>query len=153
MGATVALRAGRIALEAVLGTGLGLVGEFIGAYIGVNIDILSGHESAAGFSAGAAVGAILAVAPGVWLGGTLMSGDGAFGWTMLGGAIGTAASAVVLGIKNNTATLIVAGLLPVISSILGYELSSHHRRAKKPSSGVSIVPTAGPNGVGVVGVF
>jgi hypothetical protein len=144
------LRVARVALEAVLGTGLGLLGEFAGAYVGLNIDILSHHESGAGFSVGAAFGAILAVAPGVWLGGSALAGDGAFGWTMLGGATGTVASAIVLGIKNNTATSVVAAALPVLGSILGYELSSNRRRQPSP---VSVMPTIGPNSVGLAGVF
>jgi len=138
------LQVARVALEAVLGAGVGFLGELTGAYVGLNIDILSGHESAAGLSIGAAFGAILAVAPGVWLGGTALGGDGSFGWTMLGGAIGTAASAALIGIKNNTATLVIAAALPVISSILGYELSAHRHK---------ILPTVGPSGVGVTGVF
>jgi hypothetical protein len=138
------LQVARIALEAVLGAGIGFLGELTGAYVGLNIDILSGHESAAGLSIGAAFGAILAVAPGVWLGGTALGGDGSFGWTMLGGAIGTAASAALIGIKNNTATLVIAAALPVLSSILGYELSAHRHK---------ILPTVGANGVGVTGVF
>jgi hypothetical protein len=141
------LRIARIALEAVLGTGLGLLGELAGGYIGTNIDTLAGHESAAGVSIGIAFGAILTVAPGVWLGGSAMAGDGSFGWTMLGGAVGTALGAILIGIKNNTATVVIGAGLPVVGSILGYELSSNLKRAP------AVTPVVGPNSVGLAGVW
>jgi hypothetical protein len=147
-------RAARIGVEAVLGGGVGAVGELVGAYAGLNIDLLNGREGGVGTSLGAALGAVLTVAPAVWLGGRVMGGDGSFGWTLLGGTAGTALAAGIIAIKNTTATWVIAALMPVAGAILGYELSSHRKRPPaQASTGVTIVPSLGPNSIGIVGVF
>src|SRR5690349_375079 len=66
------LRVVRIGVEAVLGTGVSLAGELLGAYAGLNVDLLSGREAGLGASLGAAVGAMLTAGPAVWLGGKAM---------------------------------------------------------------------------------
>jgi len=145
---------GRIAVEAVLGAALGAIPEVGGAYIGLSIDVLAGHEAGAGLSLGAALGAMLGVAPAVWLGGRAMGGDGALGWTLLGGAAGTGVAAAILAIKNSTGTLVIAALMPVIGSVVAYELSSHDRSAAEPVvTTVTVMPTFGPTSVGLAGTF
>ncbi len=147
------MRVARIAVELVLGTGVSLGGELLGAYAGLNVDLLSGREAGLGASLGAAVGAILTAAPAVWLGGRAMGGDGSFGWTMLGGAAGTAVSVVIIAIKNTTAAWGIAAAMPVLGAVAGYELSSHRHRSEAPQPAVSVTPVLGPTSVGVAGVF
>jgi len=146
-------RVARIGVELVLGTGVSLAGELLGAYAGLNVDLLSGREAGLGASLGAAVGAILAAGPAVWLGGKAMGGDGSFGWTMLGGAAGTAVSAVLIAIKNTTAMWGLAAAMPVLGAVAGYELSSHRHKSEAPAPAVSITPVLGPTSVGLAGVF
>jgi hypothetical protein len=145
------VRAARIGVELVLGAGLGALGELTGIYVGLNADILSGHDGGLGLSLGAAIGAMLSVAPAVWCGGAAMGGDGSFGWTMLGGAAGTVLSAGILAINHGMAAVVIAAAVPVIGSVLGYELSSHRKRGT--ATGVAIMPTLSPNGAGIAGVF
>ncbi len=153
------MRVVRIGVEAVLGAGLGAVGEITGFYFATNADLLLGGDGSKGVVWGAALGSLMAVAPGVWLGGGVMGGDGSFGWTFLGGAAGTGIAAIILAIKQTTATTVLAAAMPVLGSIAGYELSSNGHRPSTDSSpapsssGISITPSVGPNHIGVVGTF
>src|SRR5690242_13526205 len=70
------MRVARVAVELVLGGGLGALSEVTGAFIGLSVDVAAGREAGAGLGIGTAVGAALGVAPGVWLGGYAMGGDG-----------------------------------------------------------------------------
>jgi len=146
------LRVGRIGLEAVMGTGLGAAPEVLGAYVGLSIDVSSGHDAGAGLDIGTALGAAIGVGSAVYLAGHLMSGDGAYGWSVLGSTTGTGLAAVVLSIKSTRATLVLAAALPVAGAITGYELSSHDRRARR-SRGFSLVPAFGRSSVGFAGAF
>lgn len=146
------LRAGRIGLEVVMGTGLGAVPEVVGAYAGLSIDVTSGHDAGAGLDIGTALGAAIGVGSAVYLAGHLMSGDGAYGWSVLGSTAGTGLAAAVLSIKSTSATLVLAAALPVAGAIAGYELSSHDRRARKPER-FSLVPAFGRSSVGFAGAF
>jgi hypothetical protein len=147
------LRVARIGVELVLGSGLGALGVLTGMYVGLYADVHSGREGGAGVSIGAALGAALSAAPAVWAGGSIMGGDGSFGWTLLGGAAGTVLSGIVLAIKNVSATVGIAAALPVLGAIAGYELSSNARRPTPASSGVTIAPTVGLGSVGLAGSF
>ncbi len=147
------LRVARIGVEVVLGTGLGAIGELSGGYVGFNVDVLSGHEAGPGLAIGTLLGATLGVAPGVWLGGRTLGGDGSWGWSLIGGALGSGLGAAVLAIKNSTATLIIALALPVLGSITGYELSSNPKRAPESSGGLTVMPSIGLNSIGLVGAF
>lgn len=149
------VRVARIGVELVLGSGLGALGVLTGMYVGLYADVHSGREGGAGVSIGAALGAALSAAPAVWAAGSIMGGDGSFGWTLLGGAAGTVLSGIVLAIKNVSATVGIAAALPVLGAIAGYELSSNARRpaASASPSGVSIAPTVGLGSVGVAGSF
>jgi len=146
------LRVGRIGLEAVMGAGLGAVPEVLGAYAGLSIDVTSGHDAGAGLDIGTALGAAIGVGSAVYLAGHLMSGDGAYGWSVLGSTAGTGLAAAVLSIKSTSATLVFAAVLPVAGAITGYELSSHDRRARR-SKGFSVVPAFGRSSVGFAGAF
>jgi hypothetical protein len=146
------MRVARVALEVVLGAATGAALEVGGAYVGLNFDILAGHEVGAGTYIGTTLGAILGVAPGVYLAGYAMGGDGSYGWTVLGSLVGIGGAAAILAIRSNTTTLGIAAALPVLGAIAGYELSSHERRSPKPER-VSVVPVIGPTAVGLVGKF
>ncbi|MBS2026607.1 MAG: hypothetical protein JST54_01780 [Deltaproteobacteria bacterium] len=155
--AALGLRAGRMGVEFLLGAGIGVPSEVVGAYAGLSVDVASGHEAGAGLWIGTAVGA-LGTAPGVWLGGRAMGGDGSFGWTLIGSAAGTGAAAGLLGIKSTQATLMIAGTLPIFGAMAGYEMSSHTRL--KPAVelephrlALRVVPSIGPNSVGISGIF
>jgi hypothetical protein len=146
------LRVGRIGLEAVMGTGLGAVPEVLGAYIGLSIDVTSGHDAGAGLDLGTALGAAVGVGSAVYLAGHLMSGDGAYGWSVLGSTAGTGLAAALLSIKSTSATLVFAAALPVAGAITGYELSSHDRRTRRPKM-FSLVPAFGRSSLGLAGAF
>jgi hypothetical protein len=144
-------------VEFLLGVGIGVPSEVVGAYAGLSIDVASGREAGAGLWIGTAIGA-LGTAPGVWLGGRAMGGDGSFGWTLIGSTAGTGVAAALLGIKSTQATLVFAATLPIFGAVAGYELSSHTRRTPTPDPephrlALTVVPTIGPNSVGLAGIF
>ncbi len=151
------IRVARIGVELVLGTLFGAGLGALGAYAGLNVDLAAGHESGAGLALGTSFGVALGVAPGVWLGGRAMDGDGSFGWTLLGSAVGTAISATFLAFDSKPGLLFLGATIPLSSSILAFELSSHVKRtshvtvAKPPSA--KIMPSLSPRFVGVVGTF
>ena len=135
-----------------MGSALGAVPEVLGAYVGLSVDVTSGHEAGAGLDLGAALGAAVGVGSAVYLAGYLMSGDGAYGWSVLGSTAGTGLAATLLTIKSTSATLVFAAALPVAGAIAGYELSSHDRRARK-LRGISLVPAFGRSSLGLAGAF
>lgn len=142
-----ALRVARVAVETVLAAGLGAVTGVAGAYAGLNVDLLSGHEAGPGLSLGTALLYPLGVAPGVWLGGYAMGGDGSFGWTLLGSAVGTGGSAALLALSDKPPMLAFAATVPIVAAIVGYELSSHRRRAKaapRPAAQGTLLPGVAP---------
>ena len=143
-------------METLLGAGLGAIGGLAGAYAGLNVDLLSGHEAGAGLSVGTAFGYTLGAAPGIWLAGRAMGGDGAFGWTLLGCALGTGVSAALLALDDRPPMLAFAATVPLLGGIVGYELSSHSRRAKpaaRAAASTLLRPTLGPRSVGLAGAF
>lgn len=152
----VMIRGARVAAEAVLGTGLGALLGIIGAYAGLNVDLGNGREAGTGFGLGTGLGVTLGVAPGVWVAGYAMGGDGSFGWTLLASAAGTGISAGLLKIDNRPGMIAVASAIPVLSAIIGYELSSHLRRGKastEPPLALTWTPTVGLGYLGVAGAF
>ena len=150
------VRSARIAVEALLGFGLGALFGVLGAYAGLNFDLGQGHEAGAGFALGAAFGVPLGVTPGVWLAGKSMGGDGNLGWTLLGAALGTGVSAGLLAADHKSGMIAFASTVPVAGAIAGYELSSHFRRpapaSEKPAA-VSWTPMIGLGYVGVAAAF
>jgi len=154
-GRAATIRIARVGVELVLGTLFGAALGSLGAYAGLNVDLASGKESGAGFALGTSFGVALGVAPGVWLGGRAMGGDGSIGWTLLGSAVGTGISAAILEANSSPGMLFLGATIPLSTSILAFELSSHLRResAKKPAPSAKILPSIGPRYVGVSGVF
>jgi hypothetical protein len=149
----IVLRGGRVALESVIGAGLGALGLVAFGYVGVLVDQLGGRDSGPALQIGAALGATFGVAPGVWLGGKALGGDGLLGWTLVGSAVGTAASAAVLAIRQNAFTLTLGALFPLIGAVLGYELSSHTKKPPEETPKLTIAPALSPTSAGVVGTF
>jgi hypothetical protein len=84
-----------------------------------------------------------------------MGGDGSFGWTLLGSALGTGVSSALLAIDDKPAMLAFAATVPVATAIVAYELSSHTRRAKPGRSTAQrlLLPTLGPTSIGLVGTY
>lgn len=152
-GRATAIRVARVGVELVLATLFGAGLGALGAYAGLNADLVAGNEAGAGLGLGASFGVALGVAPGVWLGGRMMGGDGSFGWTLLGSAVGTAISASMLAFDSRPGMLFLGGTIPVSLSILAFELSSHVKHAAHAASAVSFIPTLGPRFVGVAGTF
>jgi len=154
-GRAATIRLARIGVELVLGTLFGAGLGTLGAYAGLNVDLASGKESGAGFALGTSFGVALGVAPGVWLGGRSMGGDGSIGWTLLGSALGTGVSAALLAADSSPGMLFLGATIPLSTSILAFELSSHlrHESAKKRAPAAKILPSIGPRYVGVTGVF
>ncbi len=155
-GRATTIRVARIGVELVLGTLLGAGLGALGAYAGLNADLAAGNEAGIGLGLGASFGVALGVGPGVWIGGTAMGGDGSFGWTLIGSAVGTGISAGLLAANSQPGMLFLGGTIPVAFSILAYELSSHvkktaARHAEKASA--RVMPSLGPRYVGVVGSF
>ena len=157
MGRATAIRVARIGVELVLGTLFGAGLGALGAYAGLNADLAAGNESGPGLGLGTSFGVALGVAPGVWLGGRAMNGDGSFGWTLLGSAVGTGISAAMLAANSQPGMLFLGATIPVSLSILAFELSSHTKKAaadsaRKPPA-AKVIPSLGPRFVGVVGTF
>ncbi len=154
-GRATVIRGSRIGVELVLGTLLGAGLGALGAYAGLNADLAGGNEAGVGLGLGASFGVALGVAPGVWLGGRAMGGDGSFGWTLLGSAVGTGISATLLAFNSSPGMLVLGASIPLSLSILAFELSSHTRRVhtqSKPAS-AQVVPSIGPRYVGLSGTF
>ena len=155
LGRKTTIRLARIGVEMVLGTLLGAGLGSLGAYAGLNIDLATGNEAGVGFGLGTSFGVALGVAPGVWLGGLSMGGDGSFGWTLLGSAVGTGIAASLLAVDSRPGMLFLGATLPVAFAIFAYELSSHNRKPHaaptKPSA--KIIPSLGPRFVGLAGTF
>jgi hypothetical protein len=154
-GRAATIRLARVGVELVLGTLFGAGLGSLGAYAGLNVDLAQGKESGAGFAIGTSFGVALGVAPGVWLGGRAMGGDGSIGWTLLGSALGTGISAALLAVDSSPGMLFLGATIPLSTSILAFELSSHLRKesAKKTAPSAKILPSVGPRYVGVTGVF
>lgn len=84
-----------------------------------------------------------------------MGGDGSFGWTLLGSAVGSGISAAILAADSRPGLLFIGATIPVALSILAFEMSAHVKKsqaASKPAS-AKILPSVGPRSVGVVGTF
>ncbi|HSQ62048.1 MAG TPA: hypothetical protein VLM85_02495 [Polyangiaceae bacterium] len=156
-GRATTIRVARIGVELVLGTLFGAGLGALGAYAGLNADLAAGNESGVGLGLGTSFGVALGVAPGVWLGGRAMGGDGSFGWTLLGSAVGTGISAAMLAANSQPGMLFLGATIPVSLSILAFELSSHTRKEAQPSPAkppsARVIPSLGPRFVGVVGTF
>jgi hypothetical protein len=155
LGRKTTIRLARIGVEMVLGTLFGAGLGSLGAYAGLNIDLATGNEAGVGLGLGTSFGVALGVAPGVWLGGLAMGGDGSFGWTLLGSALGTGLAASILAVDSSPGLLFLGATLPVSFSILAYELSSHNRKAHvpPPKPSARIIPSLGPRFVGIAGIF
>jgi hypothetical protein len=151
--ASAAWRVTRVGVELIGGALLAAPAVISGAVLGTTIDHAAGHEASAGLAAFTALGAALGSAPGVWVAGYLMRGNGSFWWTLAGSTLGTAISAVLLAIKNDVAMLAVSAVLPVAGAVIGYELSSSGLRPAPASRSVAVVPTFGLTSVGLSGAF
>ncbi len=156
-GRATAIRITRVGVELILGTLFGAGLGALGAYAGLNADLAAGNEAGVGLALGTSFGVTLGVAPGVWLGGRAMDGDGSFGWTLLGSAVGTGISAAILAVDSKPGLLFIGATIPVSLSILAFELSSHVKKSaravetKAPSA--KIIPAFSPRFVGVAGTF
>ena len=156
-GRATVIRVARIGVEMVLGTLLGAGLGSLGAYAGLNADLAAGNESGVGLALGTSFGVALGVGPGVWLGGRAMGGDGSFGWSLLGSAVGAGISAGILAVDSSPGMLFIGATIPVALSILAFELSAHTKKpapapASKPAA-ARLAPSIGPRFVGVVGTF
>jgi hypothetical protein len=154
-GRALTIRLARIGVEMVLGTLLGAGLGALGAYAGLNADLAAGNSAGVGFGLGTTFGVALGVGPGVWLGGRAMGGDGSFGWTLLGSAVGSGISAAILAADSRPGLLVIGATIPVAFSILAFELSAHVKKAQAPSKPPSarVVPSVGPRYMGVAGTF
>jgi hypothetical protein len=160
-GRATVIRLARVGVEMVLGTLFGAGLGALGAYAGLSADLAAGNESGVGLGLGASFGVALGVGPGVWLGGRAMGGDGSFGWTLLGSAVGTGISAAILAADSRPGLLFIGATIPVSMSVLAFELSSHAKKgatsmstpSKSAAAKVRVIPSLGPRFVGVVGTF
>ncbi len=156
VGRATTIRVARIGVELVLGTLFGAGLGALGAYAGLNADLAAGNEAGVGLALGASFGVALGVAPGVWLGGRAMNGDGSFGWTLLGSAVGTGISAAILAVDSAPGLMFLGATIPVSLSILAFELSAHTKKPAPASTkppAAQVMPTLGPRYVGIVGAF
>jgi len=147
------IRLARIGVELVLGTLLGAGLGALGAYAGLSADLATSGEAGPGLALGASFGVALGVAPGVWLGGRVMGGDGSFGWTLLGAAVGTGISAGILEVNSRPGLLFLGATIPGSLSILAFERSSHTKKPAPAKPTAKLMPSLGPRFVGVAGVF
>ncbi len=141
------------------GLAVGFLGGFLLAdSVSCGIDDCNqGRRIAVGLGA---VGLGLGAASGVYLAGSLMDARGRYLPTLLGGLAGAGlplAVSAITGADVESAPILVSFLaLPVVGSILGYELSNPlSRRTASPSAGVLPTVALTPDGgaLGLVGRF
>jgi hypothetical protein len=120
----------RLAIESLMGLGLGVVGLIPGSLYLLSFAFCDDCDTGAEpflFALGlGAVGLTGGTALGVKVGGALMGGEGQFAPTLLGSLIGTVVGAFVaipFGIAIEGAWIVPLLALPVTGAIIGYELS------------------------------
>ena len=117
-----------------------LVGGVLGAVVCERTDM--GRDPSTGCLGGMLVGGFLGLAQGyalgVWWGGEVVGGDGSLLLTLLGGALGTALSVVLIQTSNGSAQgLSYTVPVPIIlGSHLGYELSQRSPPAVSSRPGI-----------------
>jgi hypothetical protein len=133
-------RGARIALEALGGAAAGLGGSLLGFAAGCAYGRSTGDDLwGIGCIVYGALGAIVVdaavIAPGVYLVGRGLGGQGGLGWTYLGEVSGGAVSILLVALLSDTtdsgALGAVISLLPLAGAVVGYELS-HDYYASRP---------------------
>lgn len=120
-------RAERVLLEALGGTGAGLVLGVAAGFAGLLIACPSGLKAApsclGGIGWAALAGVAVATPVGAFLTGHLLKGGGAFLPTLAGGLIGIGTVLLLAPYTAGILPLLVFGL-PVVGSVAGYEISA-----------------------------
>jgi hypothetical protein len=132
-----------------------LSGGALGFTLGLAVDPVSfpSNGSLIGLGTGAVLGGVLTIAPGVWLAGHVLGGNGGFGWTLLGDALGASVGVTAAVLAPSVPTAVLAAAAPLVGAILGYELSSHPGPPARPQRSARMAPAIYPTGTGVAGVF
>jgi len=122
-------RALRISAELALGAagmfGGGLAGLAIGAAAcDTNASDTEWFPCLGPMVVGGGIGAMTGTPLAIWLGGTALDGNGGVGWTLLGSTAGFLAWAAVAAAAEGEAGAWVGLALPLIGSVLGFELTS-----------------------------
>ncbi len=157
----------RIGAELGLGALTGLGGLFLGAgLVGPSLCAVLGNGGSAGACLtegiiGAGAGIMLSVPLGVFWGGALAGADGKLGFTYLGalagGAVGGLLVAATWTSSSVFSTLLLFPFLPLIGSIIDYELSVSPEPPKVVLRGARLHPllSVSPHGgfVGLGGHF
>jgi hypothetical protein len=137
----------------------GLLGYAVGsaAGIGLMVAMLEDDDPAASLLVGIPLGVLIAgtgLAAGATIGGDLSGGNGTFGYTFAGQALGGAASLLVLlGTQDGAIGLGSMIVLPLLGGTLGYTLSDHTRDpSRAPRWTASVAPALdGRGGMASVG--
>lgn len=160
-------RVGRVALEVVFGA-LGLVGGgALGATLGGDACAPTPDGDGTcwtGFWWGAVIGTAVGAPTGVLLAGLVLDGNGSVGWTALGSLAGEVAwlalakLASAAGAKLGVAVF-GGALLPIVGSVVAYELSSddrasaHRGTRRVVSLRASFAPTRDGAALAISGTF
>jgi len=141
-------RGAHIPLGILLGGGGMLVGGMAGAFLGSSVKGCndgSPCERETGFTMSLGVGMALGVASGVYLTGQWLGGEGGFGYTLLGAALGAVPSALMLSSDSDDVAVVGGlGLLvtPFVGALFGFGLS-HSATVRESLSQAVVVPTLG----------
>jgi hypothetical protein len=144
------LTTGRVTLEFLGGTALGLAAGIPGAIIAVNGAFCDSCESEVGFFAGVSLsfaGLTLGSALGIKGMGSLLDGEGRFLTTLAGTSIGGLSGlglGLIIGFAAGSELWIIPTLAgPIVGGIIAYELSHENalqERSALSSSGTGVIP-------------
>ncbi|MEO6777693.1 MAG: hypothetical protein ABI467_32505 [Kofleriaceae bacterium] len=139
------LDGGRLAGEAALGAGIGVVGFALGALAGAGLECAVGCDAEFGGLGGAiiggAIGGVLGIGTGVYLGGNAGDQTGSFG-ASVGGALlgasvgGLVAAGLINGDHLDSAAAIVFVASPFAGALIGFNVTRRwDRPARAPAIG------------------
>ncbi len=132
-------RARRMLAE-ILGLAAGLAaGGIVGGGLGC---LANTRDCALGAAEGAVAVAIFTAPLGVFTAGSLMRGNGGYGWTLLGGVAGFGLGlALAAPINNSTAQAVLLSFFPIVGMIASYEVTSDGVAPREsPTMGTSVLP-------------
>ncbi|WP_163866305.1 hypothetical protein [Myxococcus eversor] len=141
-------RGAHIPLGLLLGGGGMLVGGMGGYFLGSSVtgcDNGSSCERETGLTLSVGVGMALGVASGVYLTGQWLGGEGGFGYTLLGAALGAVPSALMLSSDSDDVAVLGGFALlvtPFVGALFGFGLS-HSATVRASMSQAVVVPTVG----------
>lgn len=156
------LRTGRVTLEFLGGSVLGIAGGIPGAVLAISAGFCDGCESLGGFFAGVSLsfaGLTVGSALGIKAMGSLLGGEGRFLTTLAGTSLGGVSGlglGLIIGFAAGSELWIIPTLVgPIVGGIIAYELSHANAlqaRSEPSSPGMGVIPVVSVSpGGGIIG--